>query len=101
MRTNRDEILAMLYSCLSELNEQLAADAQLPLAEDTAFFSDTRGLDSLGMVNFVSAIEEKIEAQFGQRIALPSTGPEQAGDDPWRSVGELADFLTDLINQHQ
>lgn len=89
----RQDILALLYESLAELNEFLPAESRFELAESTALIADTGGLDSLGTVNFVSTVEEKLERRYGRYISLTATGASVSIANPWTDVGGLADFI--------
>jgi D-alanine--poly(phosphoribitol) ligase subunit 2 len=99
MKTTRDDVLNILYKCLAELNEQLVPSAQLKLAEDTRLSGDSGALDSLGMVNLVTSIEDKLESHYGLHIPLPAADSTASGVDPWCNVGTFATFLVDVINE--
>ena len=98
MNATRDDILKILYKCLAELNEQLPPAAHLKPAEETALLGDSGTLDSLGMVNLVTSIEENLANHYGVLISLPSSDLS-SGQDPWRNVGVLANFLVDVVNR--
>jgi acyl carrier protein len=89
----RPDVLALLYECISELNEMLPSTSQLALKEETVLLADVGGLDSLGMVNFVSAIEEKVQQRFGITIMITVAADSPSASDPWRNVGALTDFV--------
>ena len=97
MKTTRRDVLAIVYSCIAELNHQLPPTAQLQQLEDTVLLDPASGLDSLGVVNLITSIEEQIQVRFG--LSIPISLPDSSSSgDPWRNVGALVDFLTDLIN---
>lgn len=91
--TTRNEVLALLYACLAELNEHRPAASQLSPSESTRLIGGTSGLDSLAYINLVAAIEQKIEARFQLQIMLQGPESFDSDSDPWRSVGALADYL--------
>jgi acyl carrier protein len=100
MRVTRDEVLAIIYQCIDELNELLAPERQLPKTPDTSFFADAGGLDSLGFVNFIALVEQKCENRF--RVALTLTDDtNEDGGIPFDTVDGLADLIWQLLKNRK
>ena len=93
----RPETLTLLYDCVSELNEMLPASSRLALSEDTVLLAEVGGLDSLGIVNFISAIEDKVQERYGMTITLTAAADTPPDRDPWRNLGTLTDFVLGQI----
>jgi len=93
----RDQILGIVYQCIDELNEQLAPEQQLRKAPHTGLFGDSGMLDSLGFVNFVALVEDKCESCFRVALSLTEDSANQGDASPFESVGELADFIRQLL----
>jgi len=98
MQISKAEILKILYQAIGELNEQFQDCAQIVVSENTILLGEGGQLDSLGVVNFVIAIEERIEARFGVFFAVPVETLSMGSEDPWRSIGSLADYLAKQLN---
>ncbi len=97
-KLTRPDILTLVFECITEINEMLPPSSQLALAEETVLLADVGGLDSLGMVNFVSAIEDKIQQRYGLSITLTVSADTPIESDPWRNVGALTDFVLELVS---
>jgi D-alanine--poly(phosphoribitol) ligase subunit 2 len=97
---HRNDLLQLLYECLAEINEQRPPASRFPLSETASLFGKSGGLDSLGYINFVAEIEQKIEARYQLQIMLQTSDAFAASSDPWRDVGSLADHLVARINKH-
>ena len=93
----RGQILGILYQCIDELNEQLAPEQQLRKAPQTGLFGGSGMLDSLGFVNFVALVEDKCERCFQVALSLTEDGAKQGDASPFETVGELADFIRQLL----
>lgn len=93
MTITRNELVQILYACLTEANEQRAVEAQFPLSEATMLIGGSSGLDSLGVINLISGIEEKLDTQFGLKLSLPAFDTLEDGRDAWTNVGTLADAV--------
>ena len=93
----RDQILGILYQCIDELNEQLAPEQQLRKAAQTRLFGESGRLDSLGFVNFIALVEDECESCFRVALSLTENGAKQGDASPFETVGELADFIRQLL----
>ena len=93
----RDQVLRILYQCIDELNEQLAPEQQLRKAPQTGLFGDSGRLDSLGFVNFIALVEDKCESCFQVALSLTEDGAKHEDASPFETVGELADFIEQLL----
>lgn len=67
--TAYDRACAIVYDAIDVVNRQLPASRRLPKAPDTVIVGAGGALDSLGVVNFVLAVEEKAAAA-GAPVAL-------------------------------
>jgi acyl carrier protein len=62
--------LGLVYDTIDVVNRQLPAARRLRKAPDTVIAGAGGALDSLGFVNFVLALEEKVAAVAGAPVAL-------------------------------
>jgi hypothetical protein len=93
----KDEILALLYQCIDELNEQFPEEQRLAKSPQAELFGAT-GLDSLGFVNFIALAEEKCEDRFN--VALTLSGAADAEDEgAFGTLDELADVIERAVSR--
>jgi acyl carrier protein len=86
-----------VFSVLDELNEQLPAPRRLAKAESTALTGPDGPLDSLGVVNLIAVLEQKIEEQFARSVDLIDNG--LLGEaEPLQSVGTLLTFVSAVLD---
>lgn len=97
-RQNND-VIAVLYAAIDDLNEGLAADKRLDRSPDTRLFGDGATLDSLGFVNLVLAIEQRLNDGFGTSIPLAETLMADSQTNPPDTVSRLADFIGQLLKR--
>ena len=86
MKTH-DRIRQLIFSAFDELNEQLPAARKLPKSETTSLVGTGGVLDSLGLVNLIVALEQKIENEFQTSISL-------IDDDLVSEEGHFANVLS-------
>src|SRR4051812_43776689 len=82
-------LLELVYSAIDELNQQLPPQKRVAKSEATPLTGSTGALDSLGFLNLIVIVEDKVNAAHGSAIALASSMMESQLPPP-RTIGELA-----------
>jgi len=90
-----------VYSAIDEVNAQSAAGAAIAKTPDTRLLGGDQGLDSLTFVNLVVALEEQIQNGLGQSVVLVDEDSMALQDQPFRTVGTLADYVERIIAKQQ
>jgi acyl carrier protein len=93
-----EAIRRLVFSALEELNGQLAPERQIVHSDATGLVGARGGLDSLGLVNLVVLLEERIEEEYGAAVDL-LTGTDD-GMSHFESVGTLIRYLQSLLSEH-
>lgn len=91
------EILEMIYQSIDELN--LQKERKLIKEEGTKLFGRDCDLDSLGLVNLISIIEDNLEEITGEYIPIADEKAFSLESSPFKTVGTLADYILNLINE--
>ena len=65
-----DKIRQTVFSVFDELNEQLPSGRKLSKGDTTVLVGSESVLDSLGLVNFIVALEQRIETEFQTSVSL-------------------------------
>jgi hypothetical protein len=92
---DRQRALELIYETIDLVNQQLPPTQRLARAPATVIVGAGGSLDSLGIVTFVLALEEKSADSLGRSIQLLK--PEWLADGgPFTTVDRLATHLTTL-----
>ena len=67
---NKEKIKSVIIEALTEINHQLPEKINIDKKNDIPLYGSSGQLDSLGLVNILVAIEEKIEDQFDRSIII-------------------------------
>lgn len=78
---------------MKEVNAQLPAAERLPISLDTEILGASGKLDSLGIVNLVTAIEEKLAAEGRANLNLLEDADFFDVMQRLTTAGSLATFL--------
>ena len=92
--TTHEQVRSTVFRVLDELNEQRAPHEQLPKDDSVPLVGLDGYLDSLGLVNLIALLEEKVEQEFGMSLNLIDGLGDGSG---FASVGELVTLVGGLL----
>jgi len=93
----RGTVIQIIYDAVDEVNAMLTDDSQLEKRPDTVIIGKTGKLDSLGLVNFIVAVGDKIRDDFGTDIDLADKIAISEGENPFRTIETLTDYICSLL----
>ncbi len=91
--TNQEKIVKIIFSAVDETNLLLPNNRQLTKSTETHLFGDSSKLDSLGLVSFIAATEQKIEEELGVSIALADEKAMSQKNNPCKTIGTICDYI--------
>lgn len=97
---NRSAILESVYQAIDAANEQLPPQDAILRTPTALLYGGSGPLDSLGLISFVFAVESRIETDFGHTVSLlaeSTAAASSSGNDPFRNVEALVDWLVLLL----
>jgi acyl carrier protein len=92
IRRNIDS-LQIIYEALEVVNRQLPKGQRLDKNPETVIIGRGQGLDSLGFINFIVTIEQKLEQYTGTAVSLADI--DQQGSSPGMvyTIKTFAEYL--------
>jgi acyl carrier protein len=102
-RLVNEAYLACIYEALDEANEDRQSQDLPPLEKspETPIHGAADGLDSLGLINFVVAVEENLERDIGIEIVLSDDRSLSEEVNPFETVRSLADYIDVLVSEQR
>ncbi len=94
---DKEKIIKVMFSAIDEINEIRPPDQQLEKSTKTVLFGERGGLDSIGLVSFIVSVEQKVQEAFAKSITLADERALSQRNSPFRTVGALADYITNLL----
>lgn len=94
----RDQIAETVLRAIDNLNPQLPTDRQLERSLTARLFGREAPLDSLGLVNFIVAVEEQLSDDLDLTITLANEKAMSRKTSPFRSVDVLIDFVMEMLS---
>jgi hypothetical protein len=93
------ETKKLIYDSIDELNLDLEMSEQIEKNENTVIFGIDSALDSIGLVNFITIIEQKIEEVTGKFITIADERAMSMENSPFRTVSTLKSYIELLLNE--
>lgn len=95
----RAAIVDSVFGAIDELNPQLEQRQQVVKDEATKLFGNGSTLDSLGLVNLILAVEQRISDDFEAAVTLADERAMSRRNSPFRSVESLIDYIEELLQE--
>jgi hypothetical protein len=93
---DRDQALRLVYDAIDVVNRQLPASRRLAKSPDTVIVGPSGSLDSLGLINFVITLEERVTDVLAVPVELLDSTALIEEERPFGTVDTLARFLETL-----
>lgn len=93
----RGQLRDAVFLALDELNGLRAADDQLVKSLDTHLTGERGSLDSLGVVNLIVILEQRLDEIFGKSVSLLDDERLDPTAGPFNTVGSLIEHLERLL----
>jgi acyl carrier protein len=96
---NQEQVIQWIYAVIDETNEQLDHKQRLTKTPDTVLFGEGGKLDSLGLINFIVGLEQKVQDQARIEITLADQMLNASQDTPLHTVEALAAHIVSLVKE--
>jgi len=94
-----EKLASAIFRAIDDLNDQLPSERRLEKRLDTVLYGKSGRLDSLGLVNLIVAIEERVGDELGETVTLADEKALSQRDSPFRTVGTLAEYIGRLLKE--
>jgi acyl carrier protein len=94
-----EKALACVYNAADEMNDTLPPDGKLEKSPETVIFGKDGKLDSLGIVNFIVAVEEQIEEEFDVELTLADENASAMEESPFATMETLAKYVAKRVEE--
>ena len=93
----RSDIVDIIFQSIDELNKE--NDLEISKDVNTKLFGSESNLDSLGLINLITFIEEKIETATGKYITIADERAMSQESTPFKTVDTLTNYIEVLVNE--
>lgn len=92
------DIQLWIFDAIDEINEDLVQSEQVEKSEDAQIFGTESSLDSMGLVNLITIIEQRIEDETGKFISIADEKAMSMESSPFKTVKSLKEYIALLLN---
>ena len=89
----RKDAYDIVLAALAEVFAQNGTPAPENISEETVLVGSDPVLDSLGVVQLIVEVEQRVESQHGISLTLANDKAMSQKNSPFRTVGVLADHV--------
>ena len=100
MRIERQQILSLVYASIETINEMETDEDKLELREDTFLFGRESKLDSLGLVNLIVDIEQRLSDELGIEVILTDERVMSEDSNVFECVKTLVDYISYILKEN-
>jgi len=98
---DKEKVAEAVSDAINEINKDFPKEKQFSKSTETALFGNAGVLDSLGLINLITASEQAVEKKFGIKITLTDERVISQNSSPFETVGSLIDYITLLLEEKQ
>ena len=89
----RSDALTIVVASLKEVFEQVGTPPPDDITEETVLVGTDAVLDSLGVVQLIVEVEQRVESEHGVSVTLANDKAMSARNSPFRTVAVLTDHV--------
>ena len=93
-----DVLTEIVLPTVDEARASIASAAALEKRAGGPLFADG-GVDSMGLVQFIVLVEERIEDEIGVQIRLATDRAMSRRASPFATLGSLAQFIGECLDE--
>ena len=96
----KEKIIQVIYTTIDEINQQFDTEEKIDKNINTILFGENGKLDSLGLINLITGVEQNIEDEFDVSITLADERAMSQENTPFKDVGSLAEYIGTLLDEN-
>ena len=93
------EVERVVLAALDDYNQQVADAQQLGALRETILFGAGGALDSMGLVNLILCVEQRIAEDLGREVTISDDKAMSRRTSPFRTLGTLVDYVAERLRE--
>lgn len=93
---NRDKAVAIVVDSVRSQLELDGVEPDGPIDEGSTLIGENALVDSLGLVNVIIEVEQVLLTDYGVAVTVVDERAMSMSQSPFRTVGTLAEYVTQL-----
>jgi len=95
----REQVVALIVDSLQELLAMDGAGESDAVDEETRLLGRSAVVESMGLVTLIVEVEQRLESDFDVVVVLADDRAMSQSRSPFLSVGTLADYICQLLEE--
>lgn len=95
----REKVAKVIIGAVKTIGEDFDIDILKAPDEETRLFGAKSGVDSVTLVTLIAEVEDSLAEAFDDSIVLADDRAMSQSRSPFRRVGTLVDYATELLNK--
>jgi acyl carrier protein len=91
--------MEIVGTCLQEILAMTDSTGEVNIAADTRLIGREAVLDSMGLVNLIVEVEQRLEEELDVTIVLADERAMSQKNSPFRSVQSLTDYICQIAQE--
>jgi len=97
MDISKEQVTALVYRAVDEINGELTPEQQLTKNPATVLFGTEATIDSMGLVSFIVAVEEQLSEELGLSMTLADDKAMSMERSPFKTLATLIQYVQNRI----
>ena len=98
METMQTKIQSLIIETLKNLADEFECEALANPSAETAIYGNNGGLDSLGLVSFITDLEQSLNDALGVEVILADEKTMSMRNSPFKDVATLTQYILTLTD---
>ena len=94
-----EKIIQIIFSAVDEVNQLLPKEQLIEKSVDAILFDTSSNLDSLGLINLIVTVEQKIEDELDAVISLADERTMEQENNPFKTIRSLSEYIELLLKE--
>lgn len=99
LKISDEQIYRVIFNAIEEINCLLPDESRLDKKNNTVLYGQKSKLDSLGLVNLIVEVEQKMQDELGVSINLTDEKALSQSNSPFYSVDTLCKYIFNHLNE--
>ena len=96
---DRTDIVDIIKDALTELNTEWEYESLAHMDEDTPIFGSKSDIDSLGLVNLLVVLEQRLIKEYNKPVSLTNEKAFSLEKSPFLNISSLADYIHMILSE--
>lgn len=97
MDTSKEQVTALVYRAVDEINSELTEAQHLDKDPATVLFGSQAKIDSMALVSFIVAVEEQLFDELDLSITLADDKAMSMERSPFKTLATLIEYVQSRI----